>query len=906
MRVTVQHRLIKCVRASAVAVATLAVTASAGAAVGSASAAGASTTAWSSGSFHVNRRNIVERSDTILGSPNEGGQQALGLGNGSVGAAVWAAGGFTTQVNRDDTFPNRKSPGQVTIPGLATMTAAADFTARLNVYDGVLTESGGGMTATIYVRADKDEIVVDVTGADPASTQTASAALWDGRSPTSAVAGTTGTLAETWVDSGTGGTGKTFGSLLAITAGGKNITATRSDAKKVDLRFNPNPNGTFRVLIGAPHWTGGNAATAASTLFGSDATATSASVKSAHLTWWHSFWRTADMVEINSADGSGQYMENLRTLYLYDEASLVRGTYPGTQAGLANLFAWDQDSQPWESDDYWFWNQRMQIAANLSSGESALNAGYFNLYTSNIANLKTWTAAHMPGHSGICVPETMRFNGNGAYGESTGNTACDGTIAPSYNSLTITTGAEVSLWIWQQYLTTRNASFLKAGYPVMKAAAQFLLSYATLGADGKLHTRANAHETQWDVTDPITDIAAMQAVFPMVKAAAKSLGVDSALQAQLTTALTEIPPLPRTDEATHSSVLTPGADAGGKDVFAYSTEPAATQRNDENLDLEPTYPYGLIGDSPGTLNAVANRTWTSRQHVDTGDWAYDGLQAARLGRASDVKDSLVTNVEHTQVYANGLADLNGSATGAVMPYVEEQGIVAATVNEALAQDYDGLIRVAPAWPTDWDADGSVAVQHKSTVDVQVRGGTPVTVVLEAGATATMRMRSPWPGKAVKVVEAVTNRTVIAATTASTLSIGATSGHKYLIELSGAPFTKLPFAEVTGTPAVGAKHLGSRQIGTDGTGSGLHRGSATSASPRTLQRTTATAVANRLHAAAEDSTSRSGTRAQQRRALPRLGRLPRGTRSPIRKDRESITPPGQMSRSATDFSARRRS
>ena len=56
------------------------------------------------------------------------------------------------------------------------------------------------MTATTYVRADKDEIVVDVTGADPAAAQTASVDLRSGRHPTAAANGAIGALAETWVD----------------------------------------------------------------------------------------------------------------------------------------------------------------------------------------------------------------------------------------------------------------------------------------------------------------------------------------------------------------------------------------------------------------------------------------------------------------------------------------------------------------------------------------------------------------------------------------------------------------------------------------------------------------------------------------------------------------------------------
>jgi hypothetical protein len=76
------------------------------------------------------------------------------LGNGQLGAAVWAAGGFTAQLNRVDTLPDRKSPGQVVIPGLARMTSAADYSGRLDLYDGIFRQSGGGLTAKTYVRAD--------------------------------------------------------------------------------------------------------------------------------------------------------------------------------------------------------------------------------------------------------------------------------------------------------------------------------------------------------------------------------------------------------------------------------------------------------------------------------------------------------------------------------------------------------------------------------------------------------------------------------------------------------------------------------------------------------------------------------------------------------------------------------
>jgi hypothetical protein len=41
------------------------------------------------------------------------------IGNGRLGAALWAADGMTIQLNRSDTLPGRLSPGQVLFPGLS-------------------------------------------------------------------------------------------------------------------------------------------------------------------------------------------------------------------------------------------------------------------------------------------------------------------------------------------------------------------------------------------------------------------------------------------------------------------------------------------------------------------------------------------------------------------------------------------------------------------------------------------------------------------------------------------------------------------------------------------------------------------------------------------------------------------
>ena len=70
------------------------------------------TTAWQNGAFSMNTAGVVSRSDVVLGQPNTAPAQFMPLGNGSLGVAAWAADGFTAQLNRSDTMPDRLSPGR--------------------------------------------------------------------------------------------------------------------------------------------------------------------------------------------------------------------------------------------------------------------------------------------------------------------------------------------------------------------------------------------------------------------------------------------------------------------------------------------------------------------------------------------------------------------------------------------------------------------------------------------------------------------------------------------------------------------------------------------------------------------------------------------------------------------------
>ncbi|MBT9332432.1 glycosyl hydrolase family 95 catalytic domain-containing protein [Paracidobacterium acidisoli] len=765
-------------------------------------------TAWHDGRFHVDTAGVVGRSDIVLGQPNLKPAQAMPLGNGTLGAAVWSADGLTVQLNRADTLPDRDSPGQVVIPGLSAVTQAKDYSGRLDLYNGEFKESGNGMKATVFVQPHTDTLIVDVTGADPKTPQTVQLKLWAPRTPKASIEGQTGLLAQSWIDNkNPGSSGRPFGSLAAVTALGQNVSAAVTDPLTITVSVKPYADGHFRVIVASPHYDGRESA--ASLIH--PALADTSAI--AHREWWHGFWDHAALIRISSADGSGEYMENLRHIYLFAAVAEKGSEYPGTQAGVADMLSSARDVHHWDSSAFWHWNLRMQVAANLGAGLTDVNAPYFNLYRESLPGIEDWTRQNMHNLPGICVPETMRFNGPGIEYESSWTPAtmgrdCDAGYRPYYNARTISTGAEVSFWIWQQYLATGDRKFLAENYPVMAASARFLLAYQKPGTDGLLHTSpSNAHETQWDVIDPTTDLAGIKTLYPETIEAAKLLGKDPDLIRQLQAALSKIPAFPRTQESGPLTLLPPTADASGQDVIAASYQPAAEKHNIENIGLEPVWPYGLIGDASPDF-ALARRTYEHRPFVAQADWSCDPMQAARLDLGSEVQATLVSLTEHYQEFANGLANWGGHFGEF---YVEESGVVADALQEALVQDYDGLIRIAPAIPSGWDFDGSVYVRGKTKVDVQVTKGVVTTAVIEAGTTEQLKVRNPWPGRKVDVISS-TGAKAITADSGPVLTFHAVAGTRYLLAPQDAPSSAQPFAPVTGTPATAAKRLGPVQIG----------------------------------------------------------------------------------------------
>jgi hypothetical protein len=259
-------------------------------------------------------------------------------------------------------------------------------------------------------------------------------------------------------------------------------------------------------------------------------------------------------------------------------------------------------------------------------------------------------------------------------------------------------------------------------------------------------------------------------------------------------------------------------------MIAESYLPGARNHNGENIGLEPVWPYDLIGDK-SPLFELAKRTYEHRLSSHTAGWSFDPIQAARLDMGSEVGAALIRSTEASARCVNGFTGCSNmgpsnatwrtnmdSKSRDLEFYVEQSGVVTDALHEALVQDYDGLIRIAPAIPTGWDFDGGVYVRGKTKVDVQVKDGVPTTVVIESGIAQPLKIRNPWPGQPVDVVAGKSGAKVVDGVTGSVITFKATAATNYLVERHGMPTANQRFESVSGTSATSAKKLGPVQLG----------------------------------------------------------------------------------------------
>ncbi len=445
-----------------------------------------------------------------------------------------------------------------------------------------------------------------------------------------------------------------------------------------------------------------------------------ARIRSDHRRWWRKFW-SASQVEIPDERILRQYHFGL---YLLGSSSRRGCRMPGLQGVWSTRAAGSS------------WNEY--------TNDLNIQMNYWPIYASNHLELG-W-----PYYDTVraWLPEARRYTRDywGCRGVQFSCCASpSGIIPPAYLTSMHWAGhaAFVAQNFWTHWLYSRDTRFLReVAYPFLKACAEFHLDFLKKDRLGRYDiwpsNTPEAGEGSYEAwgRNATMDIALLRMLFRAIIESARVLGADAAFAAQCRERLENLPPYPQRAGAL--------IDMESKE-FIYSHRHIGM--------LTPIYPCADVG---GRLAEKSIDRFLRR-----GKWLWScftpvwlAAAYARIGRGEMARDLLQQMFEQffpPQGGFNLSFNLHRSGEGSVGPAVfcnETNSGFSAALLEMLLQSHNGIIRVFPAVPGDWQdvSFRNLRAEGALLVSATRKQGRTTEVVLRGLRGGTLRIESPWTGK----------------------------------------------------------------------------------------------------------------------------------------------------------------
>jgi hypothetical protein len=170
---------------------------------------------------------------------------------------------------------------------------------------------------------------------------------------------------------------------------------------------------------------------------------------------------------------------------------------------------------------------------------------------------------------------------------------------------------------------------------------------------------------------------------------------------------------------------TPVAEENGK-KWILPARTFSKKRNLENPELYAVFPYRAYGLGKPDLE-TARETWNRRLVKATGGWQQDSIQAALLGLTDEAKGYVVTNATNPSPVGPkppkpsrfpAFWGPNHDST----PDQDHGSVTLIALQRMLMQCEGDTIRLAPAWPKDWNASFKLHAPKNTTVEGRVKNG----------------------------------------------------------------------------------------------------------------------------------------------------------------------------------------
>lgn len=510
-----------------------------------------------------------------------------------------------------------------------------------------------------------------------------------------------------------------------------------------------------------------------------DDAAAAADLAAEHRSWWAEFW---DRSFFHVSD---ELAENLYYLHQYYLGASSRGHYPALFN--ASLWIWNHDVRNWANPHHW--NEQQSYWCVPAANRIELLLPYLETYHRLMP--RAIESTRRRGYQGMLWVDQHDFSGK--------------QVAETYPSFmeNYTPASQIGLFFWWHYRYTGDlAYFREKGYPFMVAAADFYLCFLQWHDDlGRYEiplATTYEDERDWRFTDTITNLSMIRATFPILVKMSAEMGVDEERRTKWRHVLDHLPPyLINENDTKRGPVL-------GSGLLDGEVLPPDEGHNHAPI-MCPIMPAGDIGlkDKGTRLFEVAcNTVKTFHEEGITPTVSF----AARLGMADEARQRVHNYAtRHIQLFCNNITDdrsnklanvrVRGYSPDGIADHLARQpnypfvqmlmeplGLTAAGLQEMLLQSHEGIIRIFPAAPDDWEAAFILLAEGGFTVSSRKEAGqTPAFIRIESKWSGRCVLQHPWGTAEVRDGET----SVAVEAGGDTLAFATEAGHTYLILPAGA-------------------------------------------------------------------------------------------------------------------------
>jgi hypothetical protein len=540
-----------------------------------------------------------------------------------------------------------------------------------------------------------------------------------------------------------------------------------------------------------------------------------------HLNWWADYW-SRSFIHI-----SQDYFENLYYLHLYLLASSSRGKFPPLFNG--GIFLWNHDVRNWVNPHHW--NEQQLFWCLPTANHADLLKPYLDTYHRLMPEAIASTKRR--GFQGMLWVDQHDFSGRQVAEDAP-------SFRDNYTPASQI--AMFFWWHYQstgdgEYLREKGYPFMKAAGEFYLNFLQWK-SKENLYQIPSASTYED--ERPWRFTDSITNLAMIRGLFRALIETCEVLQMDDVDRSRWQHVLDHLPAyrvndrdtlrgptlasglvdgknLPEKENHNHGPIfcpIFPAGDLGLKDegtklfeaacnsLTTYPTAAVAITpvvaiaarlgMTDEALKRLTTIVRNLQHFPNGLFYNIDHWWYLSRRapQMELGFWSESAYWAARGYQLDETtayqrdyladRECRYKNVRVIESPADGIhehrADL--PVTPFIQMGMETLGHFAAGLQEMLLQSHEGIIRVFPAIPNEWEgsftllaAGGFLVTSHRQANQL------PTFIQITSQRGGSCRVSLPWPSK-VEVLDEQNSR--IAESLAGILTLETASGRRYLV------------------------------------------------------------------------------------------------------------------------------